>query len=75
MNEASRPPSPWLNGDPEDVTRVNVMRADLSEAYRLRWSRAIDRKWVEALDSSNPAYTYILNDLEVEFWRYMTYGV
>jgi hypothetical protein len=49
------------------------VRAALSEAYRVRWQRAIDRKWVEALDSSNPAYTYILNDLEVEFWRHMTY--
>ena len=29
---------------------------------------------VEAVDSSNPAYTYILNDLEVEFWRALTYG-
>lgn len=49
------------------------MRAALSEAYRVRWQRAIDRKWVATLDSSHPAYTYILNDLEVEFWRHMTY--
>lgn len=41
----------------------------LSDAYRLRWQRAIDRKWSEAAAPGHPGFAYLLNDLEVEYWK------
>lgn len=45
------------------------MTPALQAAYRLRWQRAIDRKWIEASEPGSPSYVYLLNDLEVEFWK------
>ena len=50
------------------------MTPALRFAYRLRWQRAIDRKWSEASEPGSPSFTYLLNDLEVEFWRGLAYG-
>ena len=49
------------------------MTPALQSAYRLRWQRAIDRKWSEASEPGSPSFAYLLNDLEVEFWKRMTY--
>ena len=49
------------------------MTPALQSAYRLRWQRAIDRKWTEASEPGSPSYVYLLNDLEAEFWREMAH--
>lgn len=59
---------------PAEYVRMLDMRGDMQSAYRLRWQRAIDRKWSEASEPGSPSFTYLLNDLEVEFWKRMTHG-